>query len=169
MHLVVPAEARFRCRPPRVPVPVLDRSKVSKLHLHHPRMSNAASSQGVLSRAQDFVSENKKVIIAGVAVMAVVGVAAAAYYSTSTNAGLPRGPRDDLERGKSSSTRKKGKKPRKGPPTVGLEAASIKLNDVNGPVLEEHPQTETQDSVLHHTCFHLSVAHFTTRSTHTVD
>lgn len=132
-------------------------------------MSNAASSQGVLSRAQNFVSENKKVIIAGVAVVAVVGVAAAAYYSTSTNAGVPRVPRDDLEHGKSPSTRKKGKKHKKGPPTAAPGATSSRLDDVNGPVLEEHAQTETQDSVLHQICFHLSVAHFPTRSIHTVE
>ncbi len=147
---------------------VLD-SKVSKLHLHHSGMSNAASSQGVLSRAQNFVSENKKVIIAGVAVVAVVGVAAAAYYSTSTNAGVPRVPRDDLEHGKSPSAKKKSKKHKKGPPTSGPGPTSSKLDDVNGPILEEHVRTDSPDSMLQHTCFHLSAAHFFTRSTRTIE
>jgi len=128
-------------------------------------MSNA-SSEGVLSRAQNFVSENKKVIIAGVAVVAVVGVAAAAYYSTSSNAGVPRVPRDDLEPGKPPSKHKKPKKPKK--PT-GPGSTPNKPDDANGPVLVERAQIDTPDSVLHHTCFHLSVAHFPTRSTRPVE
>lgn len=130
-------------------------------------MSNAASSQGVLSRAQNFVSENKKVIIAGVAVVAVVGVAAAAYYSTSTNAGVPRVPRDPPKRRKSPPRRKE--KPGRGSSTAPPGATGSKPDGMNGPVLEEPAQTETQDSVLHHTCFHLSVVHFTMRSTHPVE
>ena len=153
-------------------VPVVD-SKVSKRCQNFistiPGMSNAASSQGVLSRAQNFVSENKKVIIASVAVVAVVGVAAAAYYSTSTNTGLPRVPRDDLEHGKSPSAKKKSKKHKKGLPTAGPRPTSGKLDDVNGPVLEEHARTDSPGSVLQHTCFHLSTAHFATRSTWTIE
>ena len=128
-------------------------------------MLNAASSQGVLSRAQNFVSENKKVIIAGVAVVAVVGVAAAAYYSTS---GVPRVPRGKLERGKPPSGGRRDRRP-KPPPTASPEEPNTKPDDVNGPIRKEHAQTETQDSVLHQICFHLSVAHFATRSTHTVE
>ena len=151
MYLAVSVEARFRCRSDAC---LFSTSKVSKLHLHHPGMSNVTSSEGVLSRAQNFVSENKKVIIAGVAVVAVVGVAAAAYYSTSPNAGVPRVPRDDLELGKSPSGRKKGRKPRKGPPPTGPGSTTSKLDDANGPIIEERAQTDTPDSVLHHTCFH---------------
>ena len=129
-------------------------------------MSNAASSEGVLSRAQNFVSENKKVVIAGVAVVAVVGVAAAAYYSTSA---VSRAPRDDLEHGKPSSGKKKSKKHKKGPLTAGAGPTSRKLDDANGPILEERASTDTTDSVLHHAYLHLSVAHFTTRSTRPVE
>jgi hypothetical protein len=132
-------------------------------------MSNASSSEGVLSRAQNFVSENKKVIIAGVAVAAVVGVAAAAYYSTSSNPGVPRVPRDDLEHGKSPSGKKKAKKHKKNPPPTGPGATTTKLDDANGPILEERAQVDTPDSVLHHTCFLLSLAHFPTRSTRPVE
>ena len=153
-------------------VPVVD-SKVSKRCQNFistiPGMSNAASSQGVLSRAQNFVSENKKVIIAGVAVVAVVGVAAAAYYSTSTSPGVPRVPRDDLEHGKSPSAKKRSRKPRKGPPTAGPGPTSNQLDDVNGPILEEPTRTDSPDSVLQHTCFHLPTAHFATRSPWTIE
>jgi hypothetical protein len=141
---------------------------VSKLHLHHPKMSNAASSEGVLSRAQGFVSENKKIIIAGVAAMAVVGVAAAAYYSTS-KAGAPRAPRDDLEHGKPPSGKRKSKKPKKGPSAAGAGATGSQLDDANGPILEERASIDTQDSVSHHAHFHVSAAHFTTRSIRPVD
>jgi hypothetical protein len=130
-------------------------------------MSNAASSEGVLSRAQSFVSENKKVVIASVAAVAVVGVAAAAYYSTS-KAATPRAPRDDLEHGKSSSSKKKSKKHKKGPSTAGAGATSSKLDDANGPILEERAPVDAPDSVLHHARLYRSAAHFTTRSTRPV-
>ena len=132
-------------------------------------MSNAASSKGVLSRAQNFVSENKKVIIAGVAVVAVVGVAAAAYYSTSSKAGAPRAPRDDLEPGKSPSVKRKSRKHKRVPSTAGTGATSSKPDDANGPILEERAPIDTPDSVLHHAYLRLSAAHFTTRSTRPVE
>ena len=132
-------------------------------------MSNSASSEGVLSRAQNFVSENKKVVIAGVAVVAVVGVAAAAYYSTSSNAATPRTPRDNLEHRKLPSDKKKSRKPKKGPSTAGAGATSSKLDDANGPILDERASTDTPDSVLHRAYLHLSAAHFPTRSTHPVE
>lgn len=131
-------------------------------------MSNAASSEGILSRAQNFVSENKKVVIAGVAVVAVVGVAAAAYYSTSSNTAPPRAPRGDLKPGKAPSGRKPGKKPGKGPSRAGTRATNRTPDDANGPILEERASTDAPDSVLRYLCLRLSAAHFTTRSTRPV-
>jgi mitochondrial import receptor subunit TOM70 len=83
-------------------------------------MSSSATSQGVVERVQNWVSENKRVVIVG-AVVATVAIGGAAYYASSS-----RGDGDNVER-------KKDKK--KASKTSSKKKKAV--NDSESPILEE--------------------------------
>ncbi|OJT10804.1 Mitochondrial import receptor subunit tom70 [Trametes pubescens] len=81
-------------------------------------MSSSTSSQGVVDRVQNFVSEHKHAVLIGTAA-ALVAIGGAAYYASSSS-----GPRGDVEKGEGKKDRKKGKKRKT-------------VKDDDGPILEE--------------------------------
>ncbi|KAI0739404.1 ADP/ATP carrier receptor [Daedaleopsis nitida] len=81
-------------------------------------MSSSTSSQGVVDRVQNFISENKHAILIGTAA-ALVAVGGVAYYASSS-----RGPGGDVEKGEGKKDKKKSKKRKT-------------VKDEDGPILEE--------------------------------
>ncbi|KAH7886688.1 ADP/ATP carrier receptor [Phlebopus sp. FC_14] len=85
----------------------------------------------VLDRLQDFVSENRRVILVGTAA-AAIAVGAAYYVSSSSRPGQGKGRSKDKKKDKPSSSSKKRKT----------------VNDPDGPVLEEiKPQAAENENV----------------------
>ncbi|KAI0821749.1 hypothetical protein BC628DRAFT_1412718 [Trametes gibbosa] len=82
-------------------------------------MSSSTSSQAVVDRVQNFVSEHKHAVLIGTAA-ALVAIGGAAYYASSSSSG----PRGDVEKGEGKKDRKKGKKKKT-------------VKDEDGPILEE--------------------------------
>ena len=83
-----------------------------------PAMSSSTSSQGVVDRVQNFVSEHKHAVLLGTAA-ALVAIGGVAYYASSS-----RGPGGDVERGEGKKDKKKSKKRKT-------------VKDEDGPLLEE--------------------------------
>ncbi|KAI0710921.1 ADP/ATP carrier receptor [Earliella scabrosa] len=81
-------------------------------------MSSSTSSQGVVDRVQNFVSEHKHAVLLGTAA-ALVAIGGVAYYASSS-----RGPGGDVEKGESKKDKKKGKKRKT-------------VKDEDGPIIEE--------------------------------
>ena len=81
-------------------------------------MSSSTSSQGVVDRVQNFVSEHKHAVLLGTAA-ALVAIGGVAYYASSS-----RGPGGDVERGEGKKDKKKSKKRKT-------------VKDEDGPLLEE--------------------------------
>ena len=69
-------------------------------------MSSSTSSQGVVERVQNFVSEHKHAVLIATAA-AVVAVGGVAYYASTS-----RGPGGDVEKGEGKKDKKKSKKNR---------------------------------------------------------
>ncbi|KAI0804664.1 ADP/ATP carrier receptor [Irpex lacteus] len=90
---------------------------------------SSTTSQGVVERVQSWVSENKRVVIAG-AVVATVAIGGAAYYASSSRGGdgdRAERKKDKKKGGKSSSKKKKN------------------VSDSDGPLLEEiSPKVENE-------------------------
>ncbi|CDO73866.1 hypothetical protein BN946_scf185016.g23 [Trametes cinnabarina] len=82
-------------------------------------MSSSTSSQGVVDRVQNFVSEHKHAVLIGTAA-ALVAIGGVAYYASSSSSG----PRGDVEKGEGKKDKKKGKKKKT-------------AKDEDGPILEE--------------------------------
>lgn len=89
--------------------------------LHVPAMSSSSAPQGVVERVQNFVSENKRVVIIG-AVVAAAAIGGAAYYASSSRAAV------DSEKAERKKDKKKAAKPSKKKRAGG---------DADGPILEE--------------------------------
>ena len=90
-------------------------------------MSSSTSSQGVVDRVQNFVSEHKHAVLLGTAA-ALVAIGGVAYYASSS-----RGPGGDVERGEGKKDKKKSKKRKT-------------VKDKDGPVLEERaPKTAVSE------------------------
>ncbi|KAI0631511.1 hypothetical protein C8Q77DRAFT_1127285 [Trametes polyzona] len=83
-------------------------------------MSSSTSSQGVVDRVQNFVSEHKHAVLLGTAA-ALVAIGGVAYYASSSSSS---GPRGDVEKGEGKKDRKKSKKKKT-------------VKDDDGPILEE--------------------------------
>ena len=81
-------------------------------------MSSSTSSQGVVERVQNFVSEHKHAVLIATAA-AVVAVGGVAYYASTS-----RGPGGDVEKGEGKKDKKKSKKRKT-------------VKDEDGPILEE--------------------------------
>ena len=81
-------------------------------------MSSSTSSQGVVDRVQNFVSEHKHAVLLGTAA-ALVAIGGVAYYASSS-----RGPGGDVERGEGKKDKQKSKKRKT-------------VKDEDGPLLEE--------------------------------
>ncbi|KAI0370674.1 TPR-like protein [Pilatotrama ljubarskyi] len=82
-------------------------------------MSSSTSSQGVVDRVQNFVSEHKHAVLIGTAA-ALVAIGGVAYYASTSSSG----PRGDVEKGEGKKDRKKSKKRKT-------------VKDDDGPILEE--------------------------------
>ncbi|KAI9058970.1 ADP/ATP carrier receptor [Trametes sanguinea] len=82
-------------------------------------MSSSTSSQGVVDRVQNFVSEHKHAVLIGTAA-ALVAIGGVAYYASSSSSG----PRGDVEKGEGKKDKKKSKKRKT-------------VKDEDGPILEE--------------------------------
>ncbi|KAH9895871.1 ADP/ATP carrier receptor [Cubamyces lactineus] len=82
-------------------------------------MSSSTSSQGVVDRVQNFVSEHKHAVLIGTAA-ALVAIGGVAYYAASSSSG----PRGDVEKGEGKKDKKKSKKRKT-------------VKDDDGPILEE--------------------------------
>ncbi|OSC98622.1 ADP/ATP carrier receptor [Trametes coccinea BRFM310] len=82
-------------------------------------MSSSTSSQGVVDRVQNFVSEHKHAVLIGTAA-ALVAIGGVAYYASSSRSG----PRGDVEKGEGKKDKKKSKKRKT-------------VKDEDGPILEE--------------------------------
>lgn len=92
--------------------------------------ASSATQPGVVERVQNFVSENKRVVIIG-AVVAAAAIGGAAYYASSSS----RAAIDAAEK----AERKKGKK-KSGKSSPSSAPASKKkkpVNEPDGPILEE--------------------------------
>ena len=84
---------------------------------------SSSSSQGVVDRVQNFVSENKHAVLIATAA-AVVAIGGVAYYASTS-----RGPGGDVERAEGKKDKKKSKKRKT-------------VKDDDGPILEERkPKT----------------------------
>ncbi|KAI0755697.1 ADP/ATP carrier receptor [Fomes fomentarius] len=81
-------------------------------------MSSSTSSQGVVDRVQNFVSEHKNAVLLGTAA-AIVAIGGVAYYASSS-----RGPGGDVEKGEGKKDKKKSKKRKT-------------VKDDDGPIIEE--------------------------------
>ena len=84
-------------------------------------MSSSSTSHGVVERVQNWVADNKRVVIVG-AVVATVAIGGAAYYASSSRGGdgdRAERKKEKKKAGKSSSKKKKA------------------VNDADGPLLEE--------------------------------
>jgi hypothetical protein len=105
----------------------------------------APPSEGIVSNIQNFVSENKKLVI-GVAAAAVATTLAVVLYTSN------RAPVKDVERGeeKKSSTKKKTKSSK-----AKNNGSAAQMFDPNGPILEEIPKDDTPTcKVLSTICVH---------------
>ena len=90
-----------------------------------------ASSSGLLTRVQNFLSENKKAVIIGTTT-AVIAIGGAAYYASSSR--TARDEDIDSEKGEKKKDKKKYK---------GKKKKAVK--DKDGPLLEER-KPKTSDS-----------------------
>ncbi|KAI0665614.1 hypothetical protein C8Q78DRAFT_1083846 [Trametes maxima] len=81
---------------------------------------SSPSSQGVVDRVQNFVSENKHAVLIGTAA-ALVAIGGVAYYASSSSSGSRSG---DVEKGEGKKDKKKSKKRKT-------------VKDDDGPILEE--------------------------------
>ena len=94
--------------------------------VHSPTaMSSSTSSQGVVDRVQNFVSEHKHAVLIATAA-AVIAAGGVAYYASTS-----RGPGGDVEKGDGKKDKKKSKKRKT-------------VKDDDGPILEERKPKPTQ-------------------------
>lgn len=88
-------------------------------------MSPSTSSQSVVERVQNFVSEHKHAVLIATAA-AVVAVGGVAYYASTS-----RGPGGDVEKGEGKKDKKKSKKRKT-------------VKDDDGPIIEERKPKPAQ-------------------------
>ncbi|KAI0077999.1 ADP/ATP carrier receptor [Panus rudis PR-1116 ss-1] len=99
-------------------------------------MSSSTTSPGVVDRVQNFVSENKKVVLVGAAI-AVAAVGASVYFASTSRSAAGEGGAagGDVEKGEKKKKKKSGKKK--------------KAAKDSEPLLEEiAPKAEEEDVVL---------------------